>query len=202
MSSLEVNPIFTVTRDQVRQAFDRQELIGEKGQKVSIGQRRAVAIPAQGGEEPETLELAMLFLSPLAQAGLQGYKFGLVAKHRTPADRKAVEDLAISTVIGNVNEVMFRVFLNQPENKNVTIPFISFELLREDGSRIQPTTQPHSFVVDGRDILTALALAENGQPLTFPTFTGPTPNLTAGMNTMTLVVKVDDEDTNLEFPLR
>lgn len=93
---------------------------------------------------------------------MQGYRFGLVAKHRTVDDRKAVEDLAISTVIQHLNEITFRVFLDQPADDKTAVPTISFALIAASGDRIEPTTQPHSFIVGNRDILTALALAENG----------------------------------------
>jgi hypothetical protein len=200
--SNEVNPIFAVTPDQARKAFDAYELLGEKNQKVTVGQRLTASIPVLGQDEAEPLTLAVLFLPPLAQAGVAGYKFGRVAKQRTAADRKAVEDLAISTVIQKANEVTFSVFLDQSQNQNAAVPPISFELLSADGSRIRPKTQPQSFVVDGRDILTAVALAENGQPLTFPLFSGAVPLLTDKMDQFTLVVQVDGDEQNLTFRLQ
>lgn len=201
MSEL-INPIFATTSNQARQAFDDYELKGEKNQKVSFGQRQTLDILAQAQEDTSVFSLSIQFLSPLAQARLQGYRFGLVAKHRTVDDRKAVEDLAISTVIQHLNEITFRVFLDQPADAKSAVPTISFTLIAASGDQIEPTTQPQSFIVGNRDILTALALAENGQPLIFPLYAGSSPNLTARMKTMTLILGVNGEERRLEFPLR
>lgn len=197
----DLNPIFTTTPNQARQAFDDYEVKAEKNQKVSFGQRQAIDINAQTQDGTESLKLSIQFLSPLAQARVQGYRFGLVAKHRTVDDRKAVEDLAISTVIQHLNEITFRVFLDQPADDKTAVPTISFALIAASGDRIEPTTQPHSYIVGNRDILNALALAENGQSLIFPLFAGSSPNLTTTMKTMTLIVEVDAEERRLEFEL-
>jgi len=71
-----------------------------------------------------------------------------------------------------------------------------------NGNRVFPLSQPNSYVSKGRDIIDAVALAENGQPVTFPLFAGSSPNLTAKMKTMTLIIEVDEKETSLEFALK
>ena len=87
-------------------------------------------------------------------------------------------------------------------NQNVVIPTISFELTGSDGNRIRPLTQPRSYIVGDRDIIGAVGLAQNGQPLTFPLFAASAPNLTTEMRVMTLIVAVDEQETSLELALR
>lgn len=198
-----VNPAFVVTADQARKAFDEAELRGEKQQGISVGEEKSINIAAQnplGGTE--TLKFSVLFLTPVEQARAAGYKFGLVAKQRTPADRKAFEDLSISKAVKGSSAVSFRVFLQQPTNEDATIPSITFQLVDKNGSHVAPITKPTSFVAPARDIIGAVGLAENGQELTFPLFADSTPRLTDKMKKMALVVSVDDAEQTLEFQLR
>src|SRR6202040_3176395 len=114
----------------------------------------------------ENLKFSVLFLTPLEQAKAAGYNFGLVARERTAADRKDFEDRLVSRIVAHSNELTFRVFLQQPKNEDVTIPTIAFQLLNANGNRVLPLSQPNSYVAQGRDIIGAVALAENGQPVT------------------------------------
>lgn len=47
MSDEVINPIFAITPDFVRQAFDAYEFAGEKSQKISVGQQQAIDINGQ-----------------------------------------------------------------------------------------------------------------------------------------------------------
>jgi len=187
-----VNPTFSVTEDQLRAAFNDYVSRGEKKQNVSVGEEQSASVNAQGAK------LRVLFLPPLEQAKAKGYTFGLVAKQRTPDDRKAFENVSVSRILQRTQQVDFRVFL---EDDGGADPVVSFELLDKDGQRIKPTTKPGSFSA-GADIITAVALAEQGQELSFPLFNGTRPYLTDEADKMRLVVSVDGTQQTLEFRLK
>lgn len=198
-----VNPAFVVTEDQVRKAFDEAELRGENNQTISVGEEHSANVVAQnplGGTE--NLKLSVLFLSPLDQARAKGYEFGLVAKNRTPADRKDFEDRAVTTTTAGSNEVRFRLFLQQPKNADANIPSITFELVNQDGKRIAPTTLPGSMAAAPKDLIGSIALALEGEPLAFPLFDGAVPSLTSKMKKMTLAVAIDGAAQNPEYRLQ
>jgi hypothetical protein len=197
------HPAFAVTAEEVRTAFDVEELRGEKKQGIGVGEEKSINITAKDRMgKLENLKFSIMFLTPLGQADAAGYAFGLVARDRTPADRKEFEDRVIARIAAHSNEVAFRVFLQQPTNEDAAIPSISFKLMNANGNRVLPLSQPNSYVSQGRDIIDAVALAENGQPVTFPLFAGPSPNLTAKMKRMTLIIEVDEKETSLEFALK
>lgn len=199
----QVNPVFVVTEAQLRKAFDDAELRGEKKQGMNAGDLQTTDVLAQnplGGTE--TLQMRILFTSPLDQLALNGYMFGQVAKQRTPADRKAFEDLSIKRGLANQNQATFRVFLQQPTNSDATIPVIHFRLLDNKGNQISPAVEPTSFVASGRDLIGAVALEEEGQPLTFPILEGAVPLITPEMTTLTVIVLVGEESRQLTFKLR
>lgn len=197
------HPAFLVNEDQVRKAFDDAELRGEKQQGISVGEEQSINITARDQlGRLENLKFSVLFLTPLEQAKAAGYAFGLVARDRTPADRKEFEDRVISRIAAHSNEVAFRVFLQQPTNEDATIPSISFRLVNVNGTRVEPLSQPNSYVPPPRDIIGAVGLAENGQPVTLPVFAGSSPHLTAKMKKMTLIVEVDETETSLDFALK
>jgi hypothetical protein len=196
------NPAFVVTPDQVRKAFDDAELRGENKQGINLGKEASINVTAKDQlGKLENLKFSVLFLTPLGQARADGYEFGLVAKGRTPADRKDFEDRSVSRIAAHNNEVTFKVFLQRPSNEDATIPPITFILLDAKGNRVTPLSQPDSFVSKGKDIIDIVALAKNGQPLTFPLFVGTAPTLTAKMKKMTLIVTVDGKETSLEYAL-
>ena len=92
-------------------------------------------------------------------------------------------------------------FLEQPKDDTATIPTISFELLDKDGQRVKPTTQPTSYMA-GNDIITAVALAEEGQELIFPLSNSTATYLTDKMDKMRLVVSIDGVEQTLEYRLK
>lgn len=193
-------PIFVVNDTQVRKAFDEAELRGEKKQAITVGTENSITINAKDQMgKLESVNFSIIFLPPLHQARAAGYSFGLVAKNRTPADRLAFENLSVSSIIKHSNEVTFKVFLQQPTNEDAAIPLIHFELIDKNGNRVVPLSEPSSYVA-GKDIIGSVALAENGQPVTFPLFSA-SPNISATMKTITLVVKVDESETSLQFAL-
>jgi len=197
-----VNKIFAVTEKDLRQAYDDYEAKGEKQQTVSLGQKQSLFVTAKtftGGTE--TLKLTVMFLSPLDQARDRGYQFGLVAKQRTPDDRKDSENASISLIRGDMNQVAFRVWLDQPKDPNASLPAISYELINKDGNRIKATTEPGGYLFSGKDLIGDVAMAEEGLPLAFPLLNGTAPNLTNKMAKMVIVVKIDDGEANLEFKL-
>ena len=197
-----VPAIFNVTPKDARKAFDEYEARGEKGQQVGIGEKQTLTVVAQGSHGPENLKLTILFLPPLAQARQKGYEFGLVAKQRTPADRKDFEDTALKMIIQESNNVAFRVWLDQPKDSSATAPTLSFHLLDKVGQRINPTDEPTAFVFSGKDLLGDMAIAQDGLPLIFPLRNGAAPNLTSKMNMMTVVLGMDGAERNLEFHLK
>ena len=195
--------VFTATQDQLRKAFDDYELKGEAGQKVGLGESQSLSVLAQGSHGAETLKLTILFLSPVEQAKSKGYEFGLVAKQRTPDDRKDVESSSIATIMSGSGEVNFRVWLEQPKDADAAIPAISYKHLDKDGHPVNPSTQPDSYVVSpSKDLIGDVAIAEDGLPLVFPLKAGSVPNLTDKMDKMTLVVSLGGGERNLEFKLK
>lgn len=195
-----VNPMFSVTESQLRAAFADYVSRGEKNQKVAVGEERSADVSLEGTHGSGSLKLRVLFLPPLEQAKARGYSFGRVAKQRTPEDRKAFEDVSIRRVLQTTQQVNFRVFLQQATDNNAEIPTITFKLVDNDGQRINPTTQPTSYTA-GRDIITAVALAEEGQELSFPLFNGTRPYLTGEMDKMSLVVVVGGAEQTFEYRL-
>ncbi len=198
----ETHPVFVISSAQARMAFDDYEKKGENNSQVSLGQRKVLDVSVQGQHSSESLKLSILFLSPREQARVSGYSFGLVAKSRTPADRKDYQDRTIKRVTEHADEIAFRVYLDQPKHESAAIPSINFELQNTAGGRLQPTTQPTDYVVGDRDILGAVGLAENGQPLTFPLLSGSSPFLTSNMNQMTLIVSLGEVQQNLNFQFK
>jgi hypothetical protein len=90
----------------------------------------------------------------------------------------------------------------QPKDANDAIPAISYHLLDKDGGPVSPTTQPDAYIHSGKDLIDAVAVAEEGLPLIFPLNTGSVPNLTNKMDKMTLVVDIDGSERKLEFRLK
>jgi hypothetical protein len=195
-----VNPMFSVSEAQLRAAFADYVSRGEKKQKVAVGEERSTDVSVEGTHGSGSLKLRVLFLPPLEQAKARGYSFGLVAKQRTPEDRKAFEDVSIKRILLRTQQADFRVFLQQADNDDAAIPTITFKLVDKDGQRVNPTTQPTSYTA-GRDIITAVALAEEGQELSFPLFSGARPYLTGEMDKMSLVVSVGGAEQTLEYRL-
>jgi len=197
-----IHPAFLVSETQLRKAFDDAELRGEKQQGMNAGEIQVMNIMAQnplGGTE--TLQLRILFTTPLDQVAIRGYSFGLVAKTRTPADRKAYEDLSIKRVMNNMSQAIFHVFLQQPKNSDASIPGIHFKLLDHNGSVIDPLDEPTSYLAPDKDPIGAVALEQDGQPLTFPNTINGLPAITAEMTKLTLTVMVDGQPGKLNFKL-
>jgi hypothetical protein len=147
-----------------------------------------------------TLKLRILFTKPIDEVALNGYAFGLVAKQRTPEDRKDFEDLWIKRGLENQNQARFRVFLEQPADPDAT-PVIHFRLLDKDGHEIQPDIEPTSFDA-GKDLLEAVALAQDGQLLTFPIVRDNVPLITTKMTTLKLSVLMGNNSKELVFRLQ
>jgi hypothetical protein len=197
-----VHPKFVITADQARKAFDEYALKGEKQQKVQIGEVQSLKVTAQGPNKPEILTLSVVFMSPLEQARKYGYDFGLVAKNRTPADRKDFEDRMVERIVRQSNQVAFVVRLLPVPNSTINVPQISFGLLDHEGKRISPTKQPADYAAPDNDIIGSVALEENGQELIFPAYGGTEPKITAKMEKMTLVVQIDEQEQKLEYRLK
>jgi hypothetical protein len=197
-----VHPKFVINADQARKAFDEYELKGEKQQKVTTGETQSLKVTAQSPTKPVSLTLSVVFMSPLSQARKHGYDFGLVAKNRTPADRKDFEDRMVARVVQQSNQAMFVVRLLPVPDSDTNVPSISFELLDQAGNRISPTKQPGDYTAPANDIIAAVALEENGQELIFPVFSATVPAITDKMDKLTLVVKMDGQEQRLEFNLK
>jgi hypothetical protein len=197
-----VHPKFVINADQARKAFDEYELKGEKQQKVMIGETQSLKVTVQGPAKPESLTLSVVFMSPLSQARKYGYDFGLVAKTRTPADRKDFEDRMLERVLRRSNQVVFVVRLLPVPGSDTNVPPISFELLDQAGNRISATKQPADYRAPANDIIAAVALEETGQELIFPVYSGTLPKITDQMEKMTLVVNADGPEQRLEYNLK
>src|SRR5689334_24951635 len=152
-----LNTAFIASENELRAAFDAAELRGEKKQGINAGNLQTTEVPAQNPSgQTETLKMRILFTTPVAEMALNGYSFGLVARQRTPADRKDFEDLWIRRGLANQSKAIFHVFLEEPTNPDATIPVIHFRLLDKQGNQIQPDDEPTSFVSE--DLHDAIAL--------------------------------------------
>jgi hypothetical protein len=198
MSSPNVHPKFTVTRDQLRVAFNEHEALGERQRGVSFGVTRTADLtePGQDGFPPQ---LSVVFMPPIAQAAVAGYGFGFDRRAGLPGNRIAEESRVVEEIIQHLDEVAFRVLLEQPEARRIDVPALDFVLISNTGEQIQPHTRP-TLVFEGRDIVAHKALADSNRALTFPLFSGG-PVLTADMTLFTLVVKAGGDDQELIFQL-
>jgi hypothetical protein len=197
-----VNRVFAVTQQVLRRAFDAAKARGERNQTINLGQERSLDVSAQTLRGTESLKLRVKFFSPLDQARGKGLEFGRPrARPRTPRDRRALEESSLSTILDNRNQVTFSVWLDQPRDRDASIPSFSYALLDKDGNRITPTSEPGSLLLPERDLPAAAAMAETGSPLIFPVFNGAIPNLTTRMNTMVLIVRVESDEHKLQFQL-
>jgi hypothetical protein len=197
-----VNPAFVVTADQLRKAYDEAELRGEKKQAISVGEVKSIGISVQNQlGKTETLKLSILFLKPLEQARVRGYLFGTHAQGKTESDRKASEDSDIAAIVSKSKGVAFRVSLQSPKDEDSAIPPIAFSLTDKNGARIEPVVRPGSLVAAGKDLLGIVELAEEGEQLSFPLFAGATPNLTATMQKVSLIVEINGKEQSLDYTL-
>jgi hypothetical protein len=198
MSSQNVHPKFTVTRDQLRVAFNEHEALGECQRRVSFGVTRTadLTVPGQDGFPPQ---LSVVFMPPTAQAAVEGYRFGFDTREGIPGNRNAEENRVVDDIIAHLNEVSFRVFVEPTQDRSV-VPAVDFVLISNAGEQIQPNTRPTSLIFEGRDVMAAAALAERGRALAFPLFSGG-PVLTDDMTQFTLVVRAGGDDQELIFPL-
>lgn len=197
-----INAKFVVSESQVRKAFDEYELKGEKVLKVNIGEQHTLGVTAQGPLNSQSLSLSVNFLSPLDQARKFGYEFGLVAKTRTPADRKDVEDRMVGRIVQQSSQAAFMVKLLPVPSPDLDVPSISFTLLDQDGQKISATTQPSDYSASPLDLFQAVALEEDGQELFFPVTSGSVPRITNKMDKMTLIVDVDGQQRQLDYSLK
>jgi hypothetical protein len=199
MSSPNVHPKFTVTRDQLRVAFNEHEALGERQRRVSFGVTRTADLtePGQEGFPPQ---LSVVFMPPIAQAAVEGYRFGFDRRKGIPDNRNAEENRIVDDIIAHLNEISFRVFVEPTQDRTVDVPAVDFVLISNAGEQIQPNTAPTSLIFEGRDVVAAAALAERGLALAFPLFSGG-PVLTDDMTQFTLVVRAGGDDQELIFPL-
>jgi len=200
-----VNPRFTISVDQARKAFDDFELKGEKGDKINLGEVHSVNVTAQGpqGPLPTQQTLSLRFLPPLDQARKFGYEFGLVAKNRTPADRKDFEDRIVQRIVDHSNQAVFIVkLLPVLFASAANEPIISFVLLDQNANSIDPSKKPDHYVASDKDLFDAVALEKDGQELIFPVTNGSVPRITNKMDKMTLIVEVDGQKAKLDYSLK
>jgi len=197
-----INPKFVVISAQARKAFDDYELKGEKDLKVSIGEQQTSSVTVQGPLNVQSLTLSINFLSPLDQARKFGYEFGLVAKNRTPADRKDFEDRIVKRIVDQSSQAVFVVKLIPVPDADLNVPSISFTLLDFDGKPIDPTTHPDGYSASPKDIIGQVALEEDGQELIFPVTDGSVPRIIDKMQKMTLTVDVGGQPRKFDYSLK
>lgn len=197
-----INAKFVVSAIQVRKAFDEYELKGEKNLKVSVGEDHSLGVTAQGPFNPQSLTLSVNFLSSVDQARKFGYEFGLVAKNRTPADRKDFEDRLVGRILEQSNQAAFIVKLLPVPSPDLNVPSISFALLDQNGQSINASTQPSDYSASPLDLFAAVALEQDGQELIFPVTSGSVPLITNKMDKMTLVVDVDGQQRKFDYSLK
>jgi len=201
-TSNAMNSKFVVTEGQVRKTFDTFELKGEKQSKVGIGEEKSLTVMAQSALPPQSLVLSMRFLSPLDQAAKFGYELGLVAKNRTPADRKDFEDRMVARIVEQSNKAVFMVKLLPVPDPQLNVPTISFTLLDRNGANISPTTEPHSYAASPNDLFATVVLEEEGQELVFPIADNSGSRISNEMQKMTLTVVVDGQSQGLQYNLK
>jgi hypothetical protein len=200
---ITLSPKFAVSAADVRKTFDAAELRGEHQQNISIGEEHSLNVIGQTAlNQAVTLKLSVKFLSPLDQARQFGYEFGLVAKHRTPADRKDYEDRMVSGIVQNSNLAAFIVKLLPLPDPDLNLPTVSFSLIDRNGNDISATTEPHGYAASLTNLFEAVALQEEGQELIFLLVDASGPRITNQMDRMTLVVRVDEQAQNIQYSLK
>jgi hypothetical protein len=191
-----VNSVFAVTRQNLRGVFDAAKAIAGRGRTINLGEEQTVDVPAQALRGTEHLKLRIMFLSPLEQARAKGLEFGRGAPPGTPRDRRPAEDAALAEIFEERNQVKFIVSLDEPRDRDASIPNFSYLLLDKNGNRISPTKEPGPLIVPSTT--TSIDI----EPLIFPVFNDAIPNLTTAMNKMVLIVRVDSDEHRVEFQLR
>ena len=194
---------FIVTATDLRKAYDAAELKGERKENISIGEEQSLNVTAQTGlNQAVPLKLRVEFLSPLDQARQSGYEFGLVARDRTPADRKSHEDAVIKRIVQNSNRATFMVRLLPVPDPDLNLPIISFSLVDWNGNEISPTTAPTGSAGSSIDLIHTFLVQRVGQQLIFPLVDASGPRITNQMDTMNLVVRIDEQRQNLQYRLK
>lgn len=138
MSSPNVHPKFTVTRDQLPVAFNEHEALGERQLRVTFGvtQTADLTVPGEDGFPPQ---LSVVFMPPIAQAAVEGYRFGLDRRAGIPGNRNGEENRVIEDIIAHLDEVAFRILLEPPEARRIDVPSLDFVLISNTGEQIQHT---------------------------------------------------------------
>jgi hypothetical protein len=196
-----VNRVFDVTQQNLRAAFDDGRALAQRSPTLRVGQEQSLNLSAQVLRGTETLKLTVTFLSPLDLARREGFARGGGAPPRTPVPTPP-EDTALTMFFENRSRVDFRVRLQQPRDRDASLPALSFALIDKDGNQISPTEGPGPLLENPESHDRLGDFDPAGSPLIFPVFKGAIPNLTSSMDTMVLIVRVDSDEHRLPFQLR
>lgn len=212
-SQPRVHPAFTgLSESEVRSEFGEYEAKGKKcaedeakGRKcepVSFSAEQPLNIPLAGVRGVDVLTFRAVVLTPRSLVRSLGYKFGTVARQRTPADR---EDFLSRLVVRSkdaAKEIVIVVKLVSRSDWSTSLPALSFALVNEGGAKIWSRSQP-DFECSERDIICQVGLAESGNSVTFPLFLSPNtiPFVNDTMSKLGFLVTVGDREEHLEFDL-
>jgi hypothetical protein len=188
------SPVFNPSAEQIDKAFAAGESLAKMSGKRPFGEGKVLDIPVQ---RHKSLKISIFFMPPLVEARNKGYDFGK-RPGGTPADRAAV--------IGLVNKNLHQdvtFYADLPisdevhKDDNASLPTISFELLDHTGKRVEPREQPGFQIPLLHDLL-----ASNERWVSFHLHGEGAPHLTDKMDTLTLAVRVGDEEQQLVFRLK
>jgi hypothetical protein len=212
-SQPKLHPFFNgLSEQQVRSEFADYEAQGKKcaddeakGRKctpVSFSTEQPLNIPLEGQRGVDVLTFRASILTPRSLVRSLGYKFGTVARQRTPADR---EDFLSRLVVRSkdaAKEIVIVIKLASRSDWSTSLPELSFALVNEAGAKIWSRSQP-DFECSERDIICQVGLAESGNAVSFPLFLSPgnIPFMNDTMSKLGFFVTVGDREEHLEFDL-
>lgn len=194
MSGRAANPLFNPSLEQVDKAFSQGESLAKNSGKKPLGESKVLEVHVQGHKP---LKLSIFFMSPLAEARNKGYDFGK-RPGGTVADRAEVINLITKKLNRDVTFFTDLPISNEVSNDdNASLPSISFELLDGAGGRVRPREQPGFQIPPQHDLL-----ASNEFWVSFPLQGSAGPHITDKMDSLTLVVRIGDDEQELVFNLK
>ena len=201
-----------LSAEDVRNEFERYEEKGKKcaqveaaGQKcapVTFAPEQPLNIPLQTTRGVEFLTFRASISVPRSEVRSLGYRFGKVARSRTPADRKDLLDRLILRMRNAPNTIVIVLKLVARRDWSTPLPQLSYGLVNESQGKIWSSSKPNLECPEP-DLLCQVGLSDTGESVVFPLFTSPNnqPFLNDTMNRVTMIVTVDGQEEPIVFDL-
>ena len=213
VTAQSVHPLFTsLSEADVRKEFGDYEEKGKRCAQEQTRGRRCAAVsfsaeqplnlPVQTARGVDLLTWRVGLSAPRSVVRSFGYKFGLVARQRTPADREDFLKRLVTRFSGSPREILISVKLVARSDWGSELPELSFELINPNGAKVWSGAHPN-FECSERDIICHVARGETGTSVGFPLFLSPgnVPFVTDTMNRLTLVFTLGSHNEQIEFNL-